>query len=82
MLLERIFKKNKETKTAKSWMNALEARQVQKNSYLATGDLKLSREFASVMSQEVTVQAQVREVTVKPVEIFSYTAHRNFAPAY
>ena len=71
MILEKFFTKKAETKTAKSWMSALETREIQKNSYRATGDLKSARQFAAIMSQEVVVPAQVPEITVKPIEIFS-----------
>lgn len=71
MILEKFFTKKAETKKAKSWMTALETREIQKNSYRATGDLKSARQFAEIMSHEIVVPAQVPEVTITPIEIFS-----------
>lgn len=70
-MFERFFQNKIELKTAKTWKAALQTREIQRNNYHATGDIKNAREFAKVMSHEVAVPAQVPEKKVQSVVIFS-----------
>jgi hypothetical protein len=52
-------------------MTAMQSRQIQKNSYQATGNLKAAKELAAVMAQEVIIPAQEPEKRIEPTVIFS-----------
>jgi hypothetical protein len=85
MILERYFQKRKDLKTAKTWMKALETREVQKNSFHQSGDLKQAREFAEAVVQtaiQPQIQAEiVEEKQIEPTVIFTQDMLQGLKPA-
>lgn len=73
MILEKYFSRNKETKRARTWMTLLRMREIEKNNFQATGDIKEAKMFAAVIMAETTLpmQAQFPENVIEPIVIFS-----------
>lgn len=74
MSFERFFPKRTELKTAKTWMTAMQTREIQKRNYQTTGNLKDAREFATAAMQEVyaaPMQIEIPETRIEPIVIFS-----------
>ena len=73
MIFERYFNKNKKIKEAKTWMTLLQAREIEKNNFHATGDIKEAKIFAAAIMEETTfpMQTQFPENVIEPIVIFS-----------
>lgn len=53
MILEQYFQKRAELKTANTWKKALETREIERNSFKASGDIKKAREFALAVREQI-----------------------------
>jgi hypothetical protein len=66
MILEQYFQKRKELKTANAWKKAMAAREVQRNSYHNSGDLKQAKAFAQAVMMELEHPMQNMDIHDEP----------------
>lgn len=75
MILEKYFQKKEELKTANTWKRALETREVERNSFRASGDVKKAREFALAVREQIerpTLQTEITEEShIVPTVVFA-----------
>jgi hypothetical protein len=77
MILEQYFHRDKDLKSATAWQKAMATREIQKNSYRVSGDLKQAKAFASAVMTKIEHPKPVMQLVeapeekVKPIVIFS-----------
>ncbi|MBA3724706.1 MAG: hypothetical protein H0W89_07555 [Candidatus Levybacteria bacterium] len=84
MIFEKYFNTNKETKGAKTWMTLLQTREIEKNNFQVTGDIKEAKIFAAAIMAEVILptQPQFPENVIEPIVIFSNNHLNNLNVAF